>query len=460
MLRREELFLYKGRQGRPVRISQCMIVKNEEKNIEKALSWGKGILWEQIVVDTGSTDRTVEIAQRMGARVYDFTWIDDFSAAKNYAIQQAKGDWIAFLDADEYFPDEDRQKLVQLLAMLQNHQCDGVMTRWIHLNDQGSIKSVDSQIRFFRNDPSLRYQKRIHEHLAAADGHDLRIWDATDNLSIYHLGYTTEAFQTKKGRNRKLILEELAEHPDDYEMLGYLGNEYEVTGEWAQAEEAYRRAVSQMPEKMRGIYDGTTSGCMFRLLELLSVKQGIEEGELLGFYQQAVDGWPEEGDYDYVLGDYYVTLGNYPSGQHYLSQALKKLEKYGNFAKSAKLLARLGTVYQLLAECCYHNGDLAECVRLSGALLKENPYEMKALLLLLSALNRDMDANGKGQQGALEVAAFLGKNFYDLQGLKDRLFLLRAAMETGYGELVSVIRGLFTPGEMQLVDQAMGQKPQ
>ncbi len=457
MLRREGLFLYKGKN---LRISQCMIVKDEEKNIEKALSWGKGILWEQIVVDTGSTDRTVEIARQMGAKVFHFTWIDDFSAAKNYAIEQAKGDWIAFLDADEYFPHEDRQKLVQLLGILQNHQCDGVMTRWIHLNDQGNIKSIDSQIRFFRNDPCLRYQKRIHEHLTAADGHDLRIWDGTDNLSIYHLGYTTEAFQTKKGRNRKLILEELADHPEDYEMLGYLGNEYEVTGEWELAEESYRKAVSHMPEKMQGIYDITTSGCMFRLLELLSVKQGVREEELLDFYRQAVEGWPEEGDYDYVLGDYYASLGNYPSGQQYLAQALKKLEQYGNSARSAKLSGRIETAYQMLATCCYHNGDLAECVRLSSALLREKPYDMKVLVLLLSALHQDMDANGRGQEGAMEAAAFLGKNFYNLQGLKERLFLLRGAMEAGYGELAQGIRGLFSPEELRLVDQAMGQKPQ
>ncbi len=71
---------------RGVRLSQCMIVKNEEKNIERALSWGKDIMYEQIVVDTGSTDRTVEIAKGMGAKVYHFEWIDDFAAAKNYAI--------------------------------------------------------------------------------------------------------------------------------------------------------------------------------------------------------------------------------------------------------------------------------------------------------------------------------------------------------------------------------------
>ena len=69
-----------------MRISQCMIVKNEEKNIERALSWGRSLMWEQIVVDTGSTDRTVELAEKLGAKVFSFPWIDDFSAAKNYAI--------------------------------------------------------------------------------------------------------------------------------------------------------------------------------------------------------------------------------------------------------------------------------------------------------------------------------------------------------------------------------------
>lgn len=71
-------------------ISQCIIVKNEEDNIERALSWGKKILSEQIVIDTGSTDKTIEIARKMGARVYEFPWIDDFSAVKNYAISKAE----------------------------------------------------------------------------------------------------------------------------------------------------------------------------------------------------------------------------------------------------------------------------------------------------------------------------------------------------------------------------------
>ena len=96
-------------------ISQCMIVKNEEKNIRRALSWGKDIMCEQIVVDTGSSDRTVEIAREMGAKIFFFPWINDFAAAKNFAIDQAKGDWIAFLDADESFTPEDTKKIPEIL---------------------------------------------------------------------------------------------------------------------------------------------------------------------------------------------------------------------------------------------------------------------------------------------------------------------------------------------------------
>ena len=89
------------------RISQCMIVKNEERNIERALSWGKAVIWEQIVVDTGSTDRTVELAKKMGAKVFFLEWPEDFAAAKNYAIDRAEGEWIVFLDADEHMTEKD-----------------------------------------------------------------------------------------------------------------------------------------------------------------------------------------------------------------------------------------------------------------------------------------------------------------------------------------------------------------
>ncbi len=128
-----------------IRLSQCMIVKNEEKNIERALSWGKSFIWEQIVVDTGSTDRTVEIARRLGAKVYHFEWIDDFAAAKNYAVSQAQGDWIVFLDADEYFLEEDAKRLVPLLEKLEGTKYNALVTRWVQVEGSEELSSGGPQ---------------------------------------------------------------------------------------------------------------------------------------------------------------------------------------------------------------------------------------------------------------------------------------------------------------------------
>ena len=83
-------------------ISVCLISKNEEKNIERCLSLLKPYGFEIILVDTGSTDRTRELALPYADKILDFVWIDDFSAAKNYAASQAKHDWILSVDCDEF----------------------------------------------------------------------------------------------------------------------------------------------------------------------------------------------------------------------------------------------------------------------------------------------------------------------------------------------------------------------
>ena len=86
-----------------MRISACMIAKNEEKNIARCINSYKSIVDEIVVIDTGSTDRTIEIAQDLGAVVYNYRWNNDFAAAKNYALSKVNGDWAIVLDADEYF---------------------------------------------------------------------------------------------------------------------------------------------------------------------------------------------------------------------------------------------------------------------------------------------------------------------------------------------------------------------
>lgn len=224
-----------------IRLSQCMIVKNEEKNIEKALRWAKRVAFEQIVVDTGSTDRTIEIAERMGAKVFHFEWIDDFSAAKNYAIEQATGNWIAFLDADEYFSESDAKKLIIFLKRIQNDphmkmNYHALNCALVNLDEQGNIASRIDQERIFRNLPALRFKGRIHEQLDVKPENIVMV----DEIEIVHTGYTEEVFaQTGKiDRNIRILREELEKTPDDFNVKAYLADSLKKSTDEKERDEA------------------------------------------------------------------------------------------------------------------------------------------------------------------------------------------------------------------------------
>ena len=234
-----------------IRLSQCMIVKNEEKNIEKALNWAKHIAFEQIVVDTGSTDRTVEIAEKMGANVYHFKWINDFAAAKNYAMDQAMGNWIAILDADEYMPPEDTEELMTLLKKVQSDpklykQYDSICCSWLQLDDEGKVYSVLTQNRFFKNRPDLRYKGKIHEAVMLQNKSL-----AADNLKIMHTGYahTVYGAADKRERNIKLLREEYERDPTDPHIMIYLADTIKADGTEESRAEAERLYLAGLAAK-------------------------------------------------------------------------------------------------------------------------------------------------------------------------------------------------------------------
>ena len=257
-------------------ISQCMIVKNEEKNIRRALSWGKDIMCEQIVVDTGSSDRTVEIAREMGAKIFFFPWINDFAAAKNFAIDQAKGDWIAFLDADESFTPEDAKKIPEILEYV-GEDVDGLLTGIVDLDENNHITSGGTMIRFFVNRPDLRYVGKIHERLVRKGRSGLHLTDATKQLAFLHTGYQEQEKKDKSKfeRNLNIILEILKQDPENCDYLGYLGDTYSSDGKNEEARDAYKKAVAAMPEKL-GVYDQRSS---YTYTNLLRVSQCLNAPE-------------------------------------------------------------------------------------------------------------------------------------------------------------------------------------
>lgn len=437
--------------GQPVKISQCMIVKNEEKNIEKALSWGKGIVFEQIVVDTGSTDRTIEIAKQMGAKIYQFEWIDDFAAAKNYAIEQAAGEWIAFLDADEYLSREDAEKLPKALEKLRRTEYKGIAMAWLQLNDQGVVFSAGTQFRVFRNIPTLRYQGRIHETLSIKDGKVIA-YDGCGEFSIFHTGYSkTSSKSGKKGeRNMLLIKKELEEHPDDYAMMGYLADAYDSMGDKKQAREWYYKAIANMPEDLPELDNRSVMTFEF-LLMVLKVFRADEE-EMANVYTEAARRFPKEADFDYFMGQYYREKGCYTKAAKHLRRSIRLVEKYGISGHSMVVGGRMQEVWEYLAEACYYSGDMQGCTEAAVTVLRFSPHVPGMVEYLLKAF---FESSKQENEDAL-ISAIMGflMKLYNLDNRKDRLFLAMTLGKLPYNKLTELLRSVMPKEELEAIDAA------
>lgn len=436
-----------------MRLSQCMIVKNEENNIERALSWGKGIVWEQIVVDTGSTDRTVELAEKMGAKVFYFPWQDDFSAAKNFAVSKASGDWIAFLDADEYFPLKETKKLMSLLERFDKKGYYAVMTSLLQVREGEKIYAGGSQARLFKRTEGLLYRNRIHEELSL-HGEPILPYaaDATELLAIYHTGYSASDDQSKrKGeRNVRLLLMELKEQPENYHLMCYLGDSYLAGKEPKEAKKWYYRAIKRMPERLND--QDVLSAMTFWKLMIILVDEN-DERALFELYEKAVRRLPQESDFDFILGRFFAKKNKFEKAVFHLKRCLSLLETYGNTNSGMLVTGELPGTWELLALSCYQTGALGECVKYCTVLLKADPYRPTALVLFLRAFQKEDGDSGKNAEA---VAAFL-ERLYHMEQQKDRLLLLRAVRETGYSKLEELIRQKCPEMELQEFDKAMAE---
>ena len=148
-------------------ISVCMIVKNEEKNLAACLDCLQGITDEIVIVDTGSTDATKEIAAKYTDKLYDFAWVDDFSAARNFAFSKATMDYIYSADADERLDEENQAKFLQLKEVLLP-EIEIVQMYYCNQLEHNTIYSFDKEYRpkLYKRVRNFVWQERIHEAVA------------------------------------------------------------------------------------------------------------------------------------------------------------------------------------------------------------------------------------------------------------------------------------------------------
>jgi len=202
--------------GRQPRVSLCMIARNEERFLPACLDAVREAVDEIVLVDTGSTDRTVAIAESYGARVLHERWDDDFSAPRNVGLRACTGDWILVLDADEVVQPGGTAKIRELV---QEPGASGYHLHFTNHYGKGRTLGV-MMVRLFRNLPGIEYRNVIHEQvtpsllrIGAAQGLVL----CSTDLEVVHYGYADEVMDSRKKneRNERLFEKQLAQDPDD-----------------------------------------------------------------------------------------------------------------------------------------------------------------------------------------------------------------------------------------------------
>lgn len=187
-------------------LSICIICKNEELNIEKCLTSFQNTGFETIVVDTGSTDRTKEIALEYTSNVYDFKWCDDFSAAKNFAISKASNDTVMVIDSDEYLDHIDIPALEQMIQKNPNRVGRIKRRNVFHRNDMQQENREWINRIFSRK--QFHYEGKIHEQVTDLNGkEDYETYEAP--VTILHSGYDLSEEERKKKAKRNIDLLDL-----------------------------------------------------------------------------------------------------------------------------------------------------------------------------------------------------------------------------------------------------------
>ncbi len=228
------------------RISLCMIVKNEEVNLARCLRSVAGAVDEIVIVDTGSSDQTIQIAEQAGAQVVSHLWQDDFSAARNVSLEIATGDWILFLDADEALEPGAACGLRQAAAS----DNEGYFVKIINLiGVEGNCEACpDLVFRLFRNKPEYRFRGAIHEQIVDVilENNRQAAFQIAENIVLRHYGYLDRQVseKNKKNRNLAIIKKQIENEPNNHALRYHYGVELYRIDNFAEAAAELTKAAN------------------------------------------------------------------------------------------------------------------------------------------------------------------------------------------------------------------------
>lgn len=320
-------------------VSICIIVKNEEKAIEQCLKSLLPLNYEIVVVDTGSTDRTREIAANYTDKVYDYEWKQDFAAARNFAIGKATSDYIMMIDSDETLISYDKKELESLIEKYP----DGVgrllvINEYIRGNEKYRMRNRFNKL-FSKK--YYHYEGRIHEQIVSLYEKEYIMYNAP--VTLLHRGYDgdLETRRKKAERNISLLMKELEINGEDPYILYQLGKSYYMQENYLDACRTFEKALYyDLDPKLEYVQDMVeTYG-----YALLNTRQYETALQLSGVY----DEFSVNADFVFLMGLIYMNNAMFTEAIGEFLKATKMNEYITEGVNSYRAFYNIGVIYECL----------------------------------------------------------------------------------------------------------------
>ncbi len=413
-------------------VSICMIVKNEEKVLERCLSSVTHLVDEVIIVDTGSTDSTVVIASNYTEKIFHFKWIDDFSAARNYAASKATGEWIIVLDADEYVDEENFNQF--LLELKDTDQSVDAYTAKI-LNFTGRFGEnliQNFHDRVYRNNGEISYIRKIHEQFKRSNNSPLSIRESS--LLIFHSGYLNQTVQEKDKRQRNKELLDLEFENNANKGFDYFnfGNEYFSIGEYSKALDAYLEAYKLKSDYRLSWVSTTLLQIIFCLMQLRKYNDALK------VIQDSESIYSTSPEFPFLKSEIFYLRGQFDEAKEVLHHILNNNDKYNHIIFRPDLKEQVP--HRRLGEIYYYKKDFRNAIIHYVGVLNLNKYCEESILRVMTILNM--------YHSPEEIEKFLiSKNLLNNSNLK---FYVRVCFEIGNPNLALLLINNFQEGNQLL----------
>lgn len=354
-------------------ISVCIIARNEEQHVEECLKRLKPYHYEIVLIDTGSTDRTREIAAGYTDKICHFDWIDDFSAAKNYAVRQASNDWVLVLDCDEYLERLDEQKLSVLMKRYPERAGRILLRNRFRQNGLTSFENV-RLCRFF-NRKYYCFTGKIHEQVTrrmacgevsgidalssgqAISGASCSIPVYAAPITVLHVGYdgSEEELCAKSRRNIALLEQELAAGPDAY-LYYQLGQSCMKLKDYEKAYEWFQLGLSMDVDPSRDYVQNMVESYGYCLLDMKRFQEALQLENIYKVFSV-------RADFVFLMGLIYMNNGLF-------SEAVEEFKKCTSMEQfsveginSYRAYYNIGVIY----ECTGHKEEARKYYKKCGA---------------------------------------------------------------------------------------------